>query len=211
MNRLPGTVRQLIAALRGLLLFTVICGIAYPLVMFGIAQGAFHNHANGSLVSYNGRVVGSSLLCQEFVDAKGNPLPQYFQPRPSNAVDATNKHDYGCNPLFSAATNLGPTNPTEVQLIKQRQKQIAAFDHVKISQIPADAVTASGSGLDPQISPANAAIQVNRVAAARHASPAAIRALVEKYTQGRTLGFLGEPGVNVLLLNIALDQKYPVS
>jgi potassium-transporting ATPase KdpC subunit len=211
MNRLPGTVRQLIAALRGLLLFTVICGIAYPLVMFGIAQGAFHNHANGSLVSYNGRVVGSSLLCQEFVDAKGNPLPQYFQPRPSNAVDATNKHDYGCNPLFSAATNLGPTNPAEVQLIKQRQKQIASFDHVKVSQIPADAVTASASGLDPGISPANAAIQVNRVAAARHVSPAAIRALVQQYTQGRTLGFLGEPQVNVLLLNIALDQKYPVS
>jgi K+-transporting ATPase ATPase C chain len=211
MNRLPGTVRQLIAALRGLLLFTVICGIAYPLVMFGIAQGAFHNHANGSLVSYNGHVVGSSVLCQEFVDAKGNPMPQYFQPRPSNAVDATNKHDYGCNPLFSAATNLGPTNPAEVQLIKQRQKQIASFDHVKVSQIPADAVTASASGLDPGISPANAAIQVNRVAAARHVSPAAIRALVQQYTQGRIIGFLGEPQVNVLRLNIALDQKYPVS
>jgi K+-transporting ATPase ATPase C chain len=211
MNRLPSIVRQHIAALRGLLLFTVICGIIYPLVMLGIAQAAFHNHANGSLVSYNGHVVGSSLLCQEFVTAKGSPLPQYFQPRPSNAVNADDKHDYGCNPLFSAASNLGPTNPTQVQLIKQRQKQIAAFDHVKISQIPADAVTASGSGLDPGISPANAAIQVNRVAAARHTSPAAVRALVEKYTQGRVLGFLGEPMVNVLLLNIALDQKYPVS
>jgi K+-transporting ATPase ATPase C chain len=211
MNRLPSIVRQHIAALRGLLLFTVICGIIYPLVMLGIAQAAFHNHANGSLVSYNGRVVGSSVLCQEFVNAKGSPLPQYFQPRPSNAVNADDKHDYGCNPLFSAASNLGPTNPTQVQLIKQRQKQIAAFDHVKISQIPADAVTASGSGLDPGISPANAAIQVNRVAAARHTSPAAVRALVEKYTQGRVLGFLGEPMVNVLLLNIALDQKYPVS
>jgi potassium-transporting ATPase KdpC subunit len=211
MNRLPSIVRQHIAALRGLLLFTVICGIAYPLVMWGIAQTAFHNHANGSLVSYNGRVVGSSLLCQEFVTANGSPLPQYFQPRPSDAVNADDKHDYGCNPLFSAASNLGPTNPTEVQLIKQRQRQIASFDHVKISQIPADAVTASGSGLDPDISPANAAIQVDRVAAARHVSPAAIRALVAKYTQGRVLGFLGEPGVNVLLLNIALDQKYPVS
>jgi potassium-transporting ATPase KdpC subunit len=211
MNRLPGIVRQHIAALRGLLLFTVICGIIYPLAMLGIAQGAFHNHANGSLVSYNGRIVGSSLLCQEFVDAKGNPLPQYFQPRPSNAVDATNKHDYGCNPLFSAATNLGPTNPDEVQLIKQRQKQIASFDHVKISQIPADAVTASASGLDPGISPQNAAIQVDRVAAARHVSPAAIRVLVQQYTQGRIIGFLGEPQVNVLNLNIALDQKYPVS
>lgn len=209
MNRLPSFVRQHIAALRGLLVFTVICGIAYPLLMFGIAQVAFHSKANGSLVSHNGRVVGSSLLCQEFVDGKGNPLPQYFQPRPSNAADATVKTDYGCNPLFSAASNLGPNNPDLVKLIKQRQQQIAKLDHVKISQIPPDAVTASGSGLDPGISPQNAAIQVNRVAVARHASPAAVRALVKQHTQGRTLGFLGEPMVNVLLLNIALDQKFP--
>ena len=209
MNRLPSFARQHIAALRGLLVFTVICGIAYPLLMFGIAQVAFHSKANGSLVSHNGRVVGSSLLCQEFVDAKGNPLPQYFQPRPSNAVDATVKTDYGCNPLFSAASNLGPNNPELIQAIKQRQQQIAKLDHVKVSQIPPDAVTASGSGLDPGISPQNAAIQVDRVAAARHASPAAVRALVNQYTQGRTLGFLGEPMVNVLLLNIALDQKFP--
>jgi K+-transporting ATPase ATPase C chain len=209
MNRLPSFVRQHIAALRGLLVFTVICGIAYPLLMFGIAQVAFHSKANGSLVSHNGRVVGSSLLCQEFVDGKGNPLPQYFQPRPSNAADATVKTDYGCNPLFSAASNLGPNNPDLVKLIKQRQQQIAKLDHVKISQIPPDAVTASGSGLDPGISPQNAAIQVDRVAAARHASPAAVGALVKQYTQGRTLGFLGEPMVNVLLLNIALDQKFP--
>ena len=151
MSRLPSTVRQLIAALRGLLIFTVICGIIYPLVMFGIAQVAFHKQANGSLVSFNHRVVGSSLLCQEFVDAKGNPLPQYFQPRPSAASAAGVKTDYGCNPLYSAATNLGPDNPTLVQLIKQRQQQIAAFDHVAISAIPADAVTASASGLDPDI------------------------------------------------------------
>jgi len=210
MNRLPGWVRQHIAGLRALLIFTVICGIIYPVVMWGVAQVAFHHQANGSLVSYNGRAVGSSLLCQEFVDAKGNPLPQYFQPRPSNAVDATAKTDYGCNPLFSAASNLGPTNPDLVKLIKQRQQQIAKLDHVKTSQIPPDAVTASGSGLDPGISPQNAAIQVDRVAAARNASPAAVMALVKQYTQGRTLGFLGEPMVNVLLLNIALDQKFPV-
>jgi potassium-transporting ATPase KdpC subunit len=209
MNRLPSFVRQHIAALRGLLVFTAICGIAYPLLMFGIAQVAFHSKANGSLVSHNGRVVGSSLLCQEFVDAKGNPLPQYFQPRPSNAADATVKTDYGCNPLFSAASNLGPNNPDLLKLIKQRQQQIAKLDHVKVSQITPDAVTASGSGLDPGISLQNAAIQLDRVAAARHASPAAVRALVNQYTQGRTLGFLGEPMVNVLLLNIALDQKFP--
>jgi K+-transporting ATPase ATPase C chain len=177
--------------------------------MLGVAQVAFHHQANGSLVSFNGHVVGSSLLCQEFTDAKGNPLPQYFQPRPSAAVNSASKTDYGCDPGFSAASNLGPDNPALVTLIKARQKQIAAFDHVKISQIPPDAVTASASGLDPYISPQNAAIQLNRVATARHASPAAIMALVNQYTQGRTLGFLGEPRVNVLNLNIALNQKFP--
>jgi K+-transporting ATPase ATPase C chain len=210
MNRLPSWLRQHIVALRGLLVFTVICGIAYPVVMWGFAQVVFPNHANGSLVSFHGRTIGSAVLCQEFVDAKGNPLPQYFQPRPSSAVNAAVKTDYGCDPGFSAASNLGPNNPVLIQDIKTRQQQIAAFDHVKISQIPADAVTASGSGLDPGISPANAAIQVNRVAAARHISPATVSALVKQYTQGRTLGFLGEPQVNVLELNIALDQKYPV-
>ena len=209
MNRLPSIVRQHIAALRGLLLFTVITGILYPLVMFGVAQGAFHHQANGSLVSYKDHVVGSSLLCQEFTDAKGNPLPQYFQPRPSNATSGA-KTDYGCDPGYSAASNLGPNNPTLVQLIKQRQKAYAALNHVKISQIPPDAVTASGSGLDPDISPQNAYLQVNRVAAARHASPAAVRALVSRFVQGRTLGFLGEPRVDVLTLNIALDQQFPL-
>jgi potassium-transporting ATPase KdpC subunit len=209
MNRLPSFVRQHIAALRGLLLFTVLTGIIYPLAMLGIAQGVFHHQANGSLVSYHGRVIGSSLLCQEFVDAKGNPLPQYFQPRPSAATSgATN--DYGCNPLFSAASNLGPNNTKLVQEIRQRQAQIAAFDHVRMSAIPPDAVTASASGLEPFISPANAAIQVDRVAAARHVSAAQVEALVKQYTQGRTIGFLGEPRVNVLLLNIALNEKYPV-
>ena len=211
MNRLPGTVRQLIAALRGLIVFTIICGIAYPVIMFGVAQLAFHKQANGSLVSYQGKVVGSSLLCQEFVDSKGNPLPQYFQPRASVASNPAVKTDYGCDPLFSGASNLGPNNPTLVQDIKTRQQQIAAFDHVKVSQIPPDAVTTSASGLDPYISPQNAAIQVDRVAAARHISPAAVQALVSQNTLGRNIGFLGEPRVNVLNLNIALDTKYPVS
>ena len=206
MNRLPVIVRQHIAGFRILLVFTVICGFVYPLVMLGVSQVAFHNQANGSLVSYNGHVVGSRLLCQEFVDAKGNPLPQYFQPRPSFAIVSGEKNDYGCDPLNSSASNLGPTNPAEVQLIKQRQQQISAFDHVPVSQIPADAVTESGSGLDPDISPANAAIQVDRVAAARPLPVSEVEALVAEHTQGRQLGFLGEPTVNVLELNIALDQ-----
>jgi potassium-transporting ATPase KdpC subunit len=211
MNRLPNIVRQHIAGLRLLLVFTVLTGIIYPVFMWGIAQAAFNKQANGSMVSYHGRVVGSSLLCQEFVNAKGDPLPQYFQPRPSDAILAGAKDDYGCDPRYSTASNLGPNNPTLVQQIKERQEQIAKFDHVKISQIPPDAVTTSGSGLDPDISPQNADIQVDRVAAARHVSPAAIMALVRQYTQGRTLGFLGEPRVDVLNLNIALDEKYPVS
>jgi K+-transporting ATPase ATPase C chain len=209
MSRLPSFIRQHIAGLRALIVFTIVCGVAYPLLMFGVAQVAFHHQANGSPVSYQGRVVGSSLLCQEFTGAKGNPLPQYFQPRPSNAVNAEVKTDHGCDPGFSAASNLGPNNKDLVQAIRQRQEQIAGLDHVKVSSIPPDAVTASGSGLDPAISPQNAYMQVNRVAAARHASPAAVRALVTSQIQGRTLGFLGEPRVNVLTLNIALDQKFP--
>ena len=224
MNRLPSFVRQHLAGLRILVVFTIITGIIYPLVIVGISQLAFNHQANGSLVSYHGRTVGSSLLCQEFVNAKGNPLPQYFQPRPSFAilgwglttvkgkyvVGGTGPDNYGCNALYSSASNLGPNNPAQIQFVKQRQQQIAAFDHVPVSKIPADAVTASASGLDPEISVANAGIQVDRVAAARHISPAQVEALVTKYTSGRTLGFLGEPGVNVLLLNRALDEKYPV-
>jgi potassium-transporting ATPase KdpC subunit len=211
MNRLPNIVRQHIAGLRLLLVFTVLTGIIYPVFMWGVAQVAFKNQANGSLVTYHGRVVGSSLLCQEFVDAKGNPLPQYFQPRPSDAIVSGAKNDYGCDPLYSSASNLGPNNPVLIKNIQTEQQAIAKFDHVKISQIPADAVTTSGSGLDPDISPQNADIQVDRVAGARHVSPAAIMALVQQYTQGRPLGFLGEPRVDVLNLNIALDEKYPVS
>jgi K+-transporting ATPase ATPase C chain len=173
--------------------------------MWGVSQGLFHHQANGSLVSFHGRTVGSSLLCQEFTDAKGNPLPQYFQPRPSNATSGA-ASDYGCDPGFSAASNLGPTNPKQVQLVKQRKAQVAAFNRVPVSAVPPDAVTASGSGLDPDISPQYADIQVNRVAAARQLPVSQVQALVSKYTQGRNIGFLGEPRVNVLDLNIALDE-----
>jgi K+-transporting ATPase ATPase C chain len=209
MNRLPSFVRQHIVGLRVLVVMTIITGIIYPLALVGLSQVAFSGPANGSLISFHGRIIGSSLLCQEFVDAKGNPLPQYFQPRPSAAVVSTIKNDPGCDPLSSAASNFGPNNPTYIALIKSRQKAISAFDHVPISRIPSDAVTASGSGLDPDISQANAAIQVDRVAAARHISPAQVEALVKQNTRGRTIGILGEPVVNVLLLNRALDAKYP--
>jgi potassium-transporting ATPase KdpC subunit len=206
MNRLPSFLRQYIAALRMLAVLTVLCGIIYPVVMWGVAQAAFKNQANGSLVTVNGKVVGSSLLCQEFVDAKGNPLPQYFQERPSAASSSSVKNDYGCDPGYSGASNLGASNSTLLTTVKQRQEQIAAFDHVAISAIPPDAVTASGSGLDPDISPAYAAIQVTRVAAARHLPVSEVKSLVSKYTQSRSLGFLGEPRVDVLTLNIALDK-----
>jgi K+-transporting ATPase ATPase C chain len=205
MNRLPSFVRQYIAAFRMLLVFTVICGIVYPVAMWGVAQAAFKHQADGSLVTDNGKVVGSSLLCQEFVNAKGQPLAQYFQPRPSNATSGAS-NDYGCDPGYSGAANLGPNNPTLVTDVKTLQKQIAAFDHVPVSEIPPDAVTSSASGLDPDISPQNAAIQVDRVAAARHLPVSEVQALVSKFAQGRTLGFLGEPRVDVLTLNIALDE-----
>jgi K+-transporting ATPase ATPase C chain len=205
-NRLPSLIRQHIAAFRALLVFTVLCGIIYPVFMFGVAQAAFHGQANGSLVSSNGKVVGSSLLCQEFTDAKGNPLPQYFQPRPSNAVNPTVKTDYGCDPGFSGASNLGPDNPKLTQAVNQRRAEIAKFDGVSPSSVPPDAVTSSGSGLDPDISPQYAAIQVDRVAKARGLSDATVKALVTSYTQGRNIGILGEPRVDVLTLNIALDK-----
>jgi len=206
MSRLPTWIGQHVAAIRAIIVLTIITGAIYPLAVLGIAQVAFHNQANGSLVSYKGQVVGSSLLCQEFVDSKGNPLPQYFQPRPSTASDLTSKTDYGCDPNFSGASNLGPNNTTLLQNIQQRKAAYAKFNGVPAASVPPDAVTTSGSGLDPYISPQNAYLQANRVAAARHLPASQVRALVASHVQGRTLGFLGEPRVNVLQLNIALDQ-----
>ena len=206
MSRLPTWIGQHLAAVRAIIVLTVITGFIYPLVVLGIGQAAFHNQANGSLVSANGKVVGSSLLCQEFVDSKGNPLPQYFQPRPSTASAANSKTDFGCDPNYSGASNLGPNNTTLLQNIQQRKAAYAKLNGVPASSVPPDAVTTSGSGLDPYISPQNAYLQVNRVAAARHLPPAQVRALVDSHVQSRTLGFLGEPRVNVLALNMALDE-----
>ena len=201
MSRLPGWIRQRLAALRALLVFTVMCGIAYPLVMLGVAQAAFPQQANGSLVTYHGRTAGSSLLCQEFTGANGAPLPQYFQPRPSDTAG------YGCNPLASGGSNLATTSIKLARTIEARRQQAASFNGVAPASVPPDAVTASASGLDPDISLAYAYLQVNRVARARHLNPATVRALVTSHLQGRTLGFLGEPRVNVLELNLALDNQ----
>jgi len=206
MSRLPAWIGQHLAAVRAIIVLTIITGAIYPLAMLGIGQAAFHNQANGSLVSVNGKVVGSSLLCQEFVDSKGNPLPQYFQPRPSTASAPDSKTDFGCDPNYSGASNLGTNNPTLLQNVQQRKAAYAGLNGVSPSRIPPDAVTTSGSGLDPYISPQNADLQVNRVAAARNLPVSQVKALVDSHTQGRTLGFLGEPRVNVLALNMALDQ-----
>jgi potassium-transporting ATPase KdpC subunit len=205
MSRLPIWVRNHLVALRALLVFTVITGIAYPLVMTGVAQ-ALPKQADGSLVKADGRVVGSSLLCQEFVDSKGNQLPQWFQPRPSAAAEADDPTDHGCDALDSTASNLGPNNPVLVKQVKTLKAQVASFNGVPESQVPADAVTNSGSGLDPDISTDYAYLQVNRVAAARHLPVATVHQLVASHVQGRTIGFLGEPRVDVLTLDIALSE-----
>ncbi len=205
-TRLPGPLRQHLAALRALLVLTVLLGVLYPLVVLGIGQLVFPAQANGSLVSAGGRMIGSSLLGQAFVDAQGNPAPQWFQPRPSAASDPNNKNDPGYNPLFSGASNLGPSNPDLIKSIDARRAAVAAFDGVPAASVPPDALTASASGLDPDISPAYANEQVARVARARGLDPAAVRALVAAHVQGRTLGILGEPRVNVVELNAALTQ-----
>lgn len=279
-------VRQHFAALRALLVLTVITGLAYPVLVWAIAQlPGLDTKANGSIVEVDGKAVGSNLIGQLFTDADGNPLPQYFQSRPSAAGD-------GYDPLSTSASNLGPedivdtadrtslltavcsrslavgeldgangarpfctgdgvgavlsvigprdaagnvVNPTRVVSVNQlcentttpfldtyegvrvqcndgsdfSQGQIVAIRGAAPADpaVPADAVTASGSGLDPHISPAYAELQVNRVAEARGISADEVRALVADHTEGRWLGFLGEPRVNVLELNLALDSR----
>jgi potassium-transporting ATPase KdpC subunit len=206
MSRLPSWIGQHLAAIRALIVLTVITGAIYPLAMLGIGQAAFHDQANGSLVTAGGKVAGSSLICQEFTDAKGNPLPQYFQPRPSTASSSTDKTDFGCDPVYSGASNLGTNNPDLLKNISDRKAAYARLNGVPLASVPPDAVTTSGSGLDPYISPQNADLQVNRVAAARHLPASQVLTIVNAHLQGRPLGFLGEPRVNVLQLNIALDQ-----
>jgi potassium-transporting ATPase KdpC subunit len=251
--------RHLTASLVMLVVVTVTLGFGYPLVVTGLSQLFFHNQANGSLVYRNGKLAGSELLGQEFTDARGNPLPRYFQPRPSAA-------GAGYDGSSSGASNLGPSNPLLIGFVAgvntvgldgrpsaanpfatvadpacvpmspqgtpvtspapgQKYEKTAAGQYVcdpntvperaiayrqfnglpANATVPADAATASGSGLDPDISVANALDQAPRVARARHLPAATVIALVHRYTQGRQWGFLGEPTVNVLELNLALD------
>jgi K+-transporting ATPase ATPase C chain len=202
-----GWLGQCLAGLRMIVALTVLLGLIYPLAVTGIAQIPGLNHqANGSIVTdASGRVIGSSLIGQGFVDAKGDPLPQWFQSRPSAAGKT------GWDPTSSGASNLGPSNPDLVKTITDRRAAIAAFDSVPghtvdPAAVPADAVTASGSGLDPEISPGYAREQAYRVAKARNLDPAEVLTLVDRNTSGRVLGFIGEPRVDVLDLNLALQH-----
>ncbi|MDE1893290.1 MAG: potassium-transporting ATPase subunit KdpC [Pseudomonadota bacterium] len=176
-----------------LLVLTVITGVLYPLAATGLAQLIFPRQANGSLVIRGGKPVGSVLIGQSFTD------PKYFWGRPS----ATSPHPY--NGGSSSGSNLGPTNPALVEAVRQRIAALRAADPGNTAPVPVDLVTASASGLDPQISPAAAQYQVARVARLRHLDVAQVRSLVRRYTQGRQLGILGEPRVDVLRLNLALD------
>ena len=199
MARSNATLRQTWTAARALLVLTVVLGLGYPLVVLGIGQLLLPASANGSLVRVDGEVVGSSLLGQSFSDADGDPLPEWFQPRPSAAGD-------GYDGAASSGSNLGPENPDVIAAIEERRAAIAAFDGVDPRDVPADALTASASGLDPHISPAYARLQVARVADARGLAVDEVRALVEQHIQSRDLGYLGEPTVNVLELNVALAR-----
>ncbi len=174
-------------------LLTLLTGIAYPLVVTGIGQTAFHRQANGSIIQSGERAVGSSLLGQQFSD------PKYFWSRPS----ATGPHPY--NGGASSGSNQGPLNPALETAVRDRIAALRAADPSNTAPVPVDLVTASGSGLDPHISPAAAEYQVPRVARTRKMTEAGVRELVEAATEGRTFGILGEPRVNVLQLNLALD------
>ncbi len=185
--------RHLRPAILSLLLFTVITGVAYPLLVTGIAQLLFPEQAMGTLIVLDGKAVGSSLIGQPFDD------PKYFWGR----LSATAPFAY--NAGASSGSNLGPMNPTLLKAVQDRVAALRAADPGNPQTIPVDLVTASGSGLDPHISPAAALYQVRRVARVRRLDEAAVRKLVERHIEGRQFGLLGEPRVNVLALNLALD------
>jgi len=186
--------KQLKPALIIFLSMTVLTGIIYPLAITGIAQVIFPRQANGSLIVQKGQVIGSSLIGQEFTD------PKYFWGRLSDTGD----HPY--NASASSGSNFGSTNPALLQQVQARLKALHDADPANTRPVPVDLVTASGSGLDPDISIAAAQYQSPRVARVRNISPDSVMTLISEHTQGRMLGFLGEPRVNVLELNLALDE-----
>jgi potassium-transporting ATPase KdpC subunit len=198
MSSLRGTTRQYWVAIRSMIIFTVALGIIYPLVITGIGLLA-PSQANGSKLMVDGKVVGSALIGQSFTDKKGNTLDQWFQSRPSAAG---NGYDAGA----SSGSNQGTESPTLIKAIKDRKAAIAKSDGVDPASIPPDALTASASGLDPDISPAYAREQINRVANARNLPVAEVTKLFNSFVTGRELGFIGDPTVNVLELNIALSK-----
>ncbi|MEA2297036.1 MAG: potassium-transporting ATPase KdpC subunit [Solirubrobacteraceae bacterium] len=211
--------RDLITSLLAVVVITIGFGIVYPLAVTGVSQVLFPGKANGSEITRGGRVVGSRLLAQDFrvpvlgrngkpkVDADGNPVlapdAKYFQPRPSTATNY--------NPAATAFTNLGPNSKAARDTFKANLAGYLALERpyttgLTAQRVPVDAVTSSGSGVDPDISAANAAIQAHRIAAVRRLPPATVQRLISANTDGRSFGVLGEPGVNVLALNLALNQ-----
>ena len=193
--------RQLLTGFLMTVAMIVLLGLIYPLVMTAAGQALFPRQANGSEVKdARGQVVGSSLLGQSFTDAKGNPVAKYFQPRPSAAGN-------GYDPTSSGASNLGPSNPKLLDEVAQRVRAYRALNGLSATtKVPVDAVTASGSGLDPDISVANALLQAPRVAKARNLPLSDVLKLVHSHIRERAWGFLGERTVNVLDLNLALDK-----
>jgi K+-transporting ATPase ATPase C chain len=199
---IPSLPREIVRAIRLTLVFAVVTGLIYPLAITGVAQVVFHNQANGSLIVKNGQVIGSRLIGQQFTD------PKYFFGRPSattNVTDATKSDPY--NAQNSAGSNLAPSNKALIDRVAKAVDQIRKDNNLSAdSQVPVDLVTTDFSGFDPDITEAAALIQVPHVASARNLDPAKVRALVEQYVQGRMLFVFGEPHVNVLALNLALDN-----
>ncbi|MFF1261109.1 MULTISPECIES: potassium-transporting ATPase subunit C [unclassified Streptomyces] len=215
-NSVKNTARLLGAGLRALLVLTLVCGVVYPLAVTGVAQALFHNKANGSEIKSEGKVVGSSLIGQRYDlplkkgQETAEPDLKWFQPRPSNGL-GTNSVNTQYKLILSGATNLSGDNKDLIDQVEAAQQAVikdnaTATYKVDKADVPADAVTSSGSGLDPDISPAYADLQVHRVAERNGLSVSQVNKLVRDHTSSRILGFVGEPRVNVLELNIALKE-----
>ncbi|QIP83261.1 potassium-transporting ATPase subunit C [Streptomyces sp. Tu 2975] len=215
-NSVGNTTRLLWAGLRALLVLTLVCGVVYPLAVTGVAQGLFHDKANGSEITSDGKVVGSTLIGQRYdlplKEGEESPAPdlKWFQPRPSNGL-GSNSVNTRYSLILSGATNRSADNEELIQWVKDAKAAVIKDNStvtytVKSADVPADAVTSSASGLDPDISPEYAKLQIHRVAERNELDVAQVEKLVADHTDGRILGFMGEPAVNVLELNIALKD-----